>query len=681
VFAKKEGNSMKKHLYRIALCVLACSGSLALAQDYVVNTFNANINGVFNWRGNGLQTYSWSSNDAHNNPSSGSLQVVAPFNGPGDQFVCTCPLQAAQDISGYSALEFDLYWDTNSPTRNDGSYAYFEIGLKNTDSSQQWLPAYNVPATNGGNWVHVSIPMSASGQVDGVCFKMNGGNWGNPTSGTVGFWVDDIKLIKSTTLVLKTFDTGESVTSDPAVFNWWGNGLQTYSWSSNDANNNPSSGSLQVVAPFNGSGDQFVCTIPVAQQVLPSYTNLEFDLYWDTSSPTRNDGSYAYLEIGLKNTDWSQDWLPAYNVPASNGGNWVHVVVPIALSINNAIDGIIFKMNGGNWSNPTSGTVGFWVDNIMLTGPIQALPPSMTVQKAIPGLRIWASQANNSVQRDEVRTVNNDHTWYNSSPRTYSMTLASFPEQSHTNFQAHMFLIPLSAMPSGEGPDNAWEDYHATNIVEVQINNTGDGRATGMFMVKTNAPGSDGNMRTTGTLAIITNSTALGTWSVTFNNNTDVRLTSPSGAYTNFTVPAGAAALFGGGLCVYFGIDPNADADAGQSATFTHLQITGGDPINDTFSGAALDTNTWAVTSMDQVGTAFVPPTGVFWLSWSLPAGTWFLQASPDLRNPSDWYYARQNPGQLVPLTLPSPISRNVVLVTTNDLPSRAKGFFRLINQ
>ena len=680
---------MKKTLCRIALCVLACSGSLALAKDYVVNTFDANIAGVYNWWGNGLQTYSWSANDARSSSSSGSLHVSAPFDGSsGDQFACTCPFPAEQNISGYTAVEFDLYWDTNSPTRDDGNYAYFEIGLRNTDhTTQQWLPAYNVPASNGGRWVHVAIPMAASGQVDGVIFKINGGNWGNPTSGTVGFWVDNIILIKSTTIVLETFDTGDSVTNSPAVWNWWGNGLQTYSWSTNDANNSTSSGSLQVVAPFNGSGDQFVCTIPVAQQVLPSYTNLEFDLYWDTSSPTREDGSYAYLEIGLKNTDWSQDWLPAYNVPASNGGQWVHVVAPITLSINNTIDGVIFKMNGGNWSNPTSGTVGFWVDNIMLTGPIQALPPSMAIQKAIPGLRIWASQPNNTIQRDEVRTVNNDHTWYNSSPqtnsapRTYSMTLASFPGQSHTNFQAHIFLIPLSAMPSDEGPDNAWMDYHATNIVQVQINNTGDGRATGMFMVKTNAPSSDGNMRTTGTLGIITNSTALGTWSVTFNNNTDVRLTDPSGAYTNFTVPADAAALFGGGLCVYFGIDPNNAADVGESATFSHLQITGTDPINDTFSGAALNPNTWAVTSMDQAGTVFVPPTGVFWLRWSLPAGTWFLQANPDLRDPLNWYYAQQNPGQLVPIVLPSPVSQNVVLVTPNDLPSSTKGFFRLINQ
>ena len=346
---------MKKNLYRIALCVLACSGSLALAQDYVVNTFDANINGVFNWWGNGLQTYSWSTKDARNSSSSGSLQVVAPFTGSGDQFVCTCPLPAAQDISGYTALEFDLYWDTSSPTRADGSYAYLETGLKTPSWSQDWLAGHDVPAANGGNWVHVTIPISASGQVDGVIFKINGGNWGNPTSGTVGFWVDNIKLIKSTTLVLNTFDANIT-----GVFNWWGNGLQTYSWATKDANSSANSGSLQVVAPFNGSGDQFVCTIPVAQQVLPSYTNLEFDLYWDTSSPTRGDGSYAYLEIGLKNTDFSQDWLPAYNVPASNGGQWVHVVVPIALSINNAIDGIIFKMNGfTSSSNKTKEDTGF----------------------------------------------------------------------------------------------------------------------------------------------------------------------------------------------------------------------------------------------------------------------------------------------------------------------------------
>jgi hypothetical protein len=47
----------------------------------------------------------------------------------------------------------------------------------------------------------------------------------------------------------------------------------------------------------------------------------------------------------------------------------------------------------------------------------------------------------------------------------------------------------------------------------------------------------------------------------------------------------------------------------------------------------------------------------------------------------SNWYYAQQSPGQLVPIVLPSPVSQNVVLVTPNDLPGGSNGFFRLINQ
>ena len=40
-----------------------------------------------------------------------------------------------------------------------------------------------------------------------------------------------------------------------------------------------------------------------------------------------------------------------------------------------------------------------------------------------------------------------------------------------------------------------------------------------------------------GTLASIGTNTALGTWTVTFNNNTNVTMTVPGGASTNFNIP------------------------------------------------------------------------------------------------------------------------------------------------
>jgi hypothetical protein len=455
--------------------------------------------------------------------------------------------------------------------------------------------------------------------------------------------------------------------------NLWGSAGPTYMLDgSMDASNNPASGSVQMVCSLDGVGDDnFVSKYGFADTNAFAFTNLEFDIYWSAASPQGDwyfGPFYGHLDFGYTTDTGTIDPGQNFNIDLTDAGHWVHEVMPVPVTVNSLVNGIYMKMYCGGYGNPTAGTVTYWVDNVKLTGrkpPLTA--PALTIQKSIPGLRIWASQLNDDYQRDEIVTVNNDHGWYNSTPRTYSLTLASFPDQTHVNFQAHMFLIPLSGMLAGDLPSNAYEDYHASNSVQVAIINAGNGTTTGRFMVKTNASQTDGDMRTVGTLGVVTNAAgALGTWTVTFSDNTHATLTAPGGTSNSFALPEDMT-LFQGPLAVYFGVDPNSTVDTGQSATFSRIQITGTDPINDNMT--SLNSSTWQVISMDLPGTVFVPADSAFWISWLQQSG-FGLVTNASLSTPvSSW----GNIG-LAPTNI---WTQSEVLVSTTNLVSGAKEFFR----
>lgn len=457
--------------------------------------------------------------------------------------------------------------------------------------------------------------------------------------------------------------------------NLWGSAGPTYMLDgSMDASNNPASGSVQMVCSLDGVvGDNFVSKYGFADTNAFAFTNLEFDIFWAANSPTSAwyfGPFYGHLDLFYTTDSGTIDpgQGDSLDIHLTDAGHWMHVIRPVPITVNTLVNGILIKMYCGGYGNPTAGTVTYWVDNIKLTGrkpPVTA--PTLAIEKSVPGMRIWASLIGNDYQRDEIVTVNNDHGWYNSTPRTYSLTLASFPDQTHVNFQAHMFLIPLSGMLAGDLPSNAYEDYHASNIVQVAIINAGNGTTTGRFMVKTNASQTDGDMRTVGTLGVVTNAAgALGTWTVTFSDNTHATLTAPGGTSNSFALPEDMT-LFQGPLAVYFGVDPNSTVDTGQSATFSRIQITGTDPINDNMT--SLNSSTWQVISMDMPGTVFVPADSAFWISWLQESG-FGLVTNASLSTPvSSW----GNIG-LAPTNI---WIKSEVLVSTTNLVTGGKEFFR----
>jgi hypothetical protein len=460
--------------------------------------------------------------------------------------------------------------------------------------------------------------------------------------------------------------------------NLWGDSGPAYTLDgSKDGSNSLASGSVRMDCTLAGTGgDAFVSKYGFADTNAYSFTNLEFDIYWSAASPQGNwyfGPFYGHLDFGYTTDSGTIDPGQSFDIHLADAGHWVHEVLPVPITVNTLVNGIYMKMYCGGYGNPNAGTITYWLDNIKLTGRKPAsTPPILSIEKSIPGLRIWASQIGNDYQREEIVTLNNDHhSWYGNTPKSYSMTITNFPNQTHVNFQAHMFLIPLASMPPGDLPSNGYEDFHASNIVMVAIINAGNGTTTGRFMIKTNASQSDGDMRTVGTLGVVTNAGgALGTWTVTFTDNTHASLTAPSGATTGvFSIPQDVT-LFQEPLAAYFGVDPNSTVDTGQSATFSHIKITGADPIDDTLT--TLDSFTWQVISMDPPGTVFVPTDSAYWISWPLQSG-FGLVTNASLSAPS----ASWGSLGIAPTTI---WTKAQTLISSTNLVPGGKEFFKAFN-
>src|ERR1039457_7153012 len=108
---------MKNHLYRAALCALACSANLAFAQDYIADTYDLTTDGTneaalsYNLWGSADPTYTLDgSMDASNNPGSGSLKMVCALDGVGDDnFVTKYGWFYETNAFAFTNLEFDIF--------------------------------------------------------------------------------------------------------------------------------------------------------------------------------------------------------------------------------------------------------------------------------------------------------------------------------------------------------------------------------------------------------------------------------------------------------------------------------------------------------------------------------------------------------------------------------------------
>jgi hypothetical protein len=427
-------------------------------------------------------------------------------------------------------------------------------------------------------------------------------------------------------------------------------------------------GSLQIFSPFlpnttnetqnvffgtfgNGGGYDF------SQEVnLLNFTNVAFDIYVGTNNQPNTDGNFGQLGVGVITSGYGYEQFNNGEIPipaaASNG--WVHISVPIdhTLAGITTIPGIAFDFNNYAGDYPTN-TFTFWIGNLTM-GYSGAPPPNpiASISKAVPGLTQFAD-SKPSYNRQDLRTDMSgtaDVTWFNHPGASYSFTIAAFPGPSNPNFLAGLNLSP-------ELTNCADLDWTGTNDIWVAMQNNADGTVTAGIAYKTNQPvqnsqfnGPPGqlvNYRNEATG--LTVPSAIGTWSVTFNNNTSITLTAPNGASTNVTIPDYVAAPYNGYVAAVLYSSPQNDANVGQYCTFSAFNITGvGTPVHENLTSGGLTSPFLQTISQNYFYTGNYtnhPPDQVFatsaaniyWLAWTLPDAGFSPVAGTVLGSPGLW--------------------------------------------
>ena len=483
---------------------------------------------------------------------------------------------------------------------------------------------------------------------------------------------------------------------------WWGNNPPVLSWdtsvnaTTSMAPNNPGSGSLKFVVDWSSVQDQYflIHGFDGTQYGntfidLRSYTNLSFDILIDPSSgKTANGTSYGFMEI---------DYLP-YQVPyppvvLSPAGitlpitnNWIHVSLPISSTATGigTISGIGFKMQAWGLSSVLTGVQTYWLDNVIFganTNVIMRPTISLAPVKTPPGLTIVASGGGNDYKRGMIATLDPVYStpyysWVGAGdvPVTYSITITNYPDATHSAFQSEIFLVPNG------GYNDSSIDYSAASVVFLDIQNHADGTASGTFRYKTNTPWANAMFYGSGALAsLICSNGALGTWSMTFLNDTNVTLMAPGGGHTNFFLPDAATiqTLFANPLTAYFGNQQNGAGNAGQSSTYSRVRIAGvtlSPEIDETFPGPVLNPDPgsakWQVVCDIPSDVFVMLPEDKYWVRWTVPDTGFSLQSCATLVGGS-W----ADPG-LTNIVITSSDKR--VLVPASSLPSASAGFFRL---
>jgi len=305
----------------------------------------------------------------------------------------------------------------------------------------------------------------------------------------------------------------------------------------------------------------------------------------------------------------------------------------------------------------------------------------MTIQPAVPGLNLFTGSGTSFYNRENIEASLNNYSWVNASgPVSYSFTITNYPVGTNDAVQCQIFLVPNPGTESG--PD--WNEPNCI-FMDLESDVPNGGGTQWNFRYKTNEPGANSWMYTAasptntgGTLATISNTTAIGTWTVTFNNNTNVTMTIPGGASTNFNIPDDAAGdtvnLFGTGVDLYFGVQAGNAGGCNDHIVATEFKVTGlgAADFDDNFvtDAGVLNTAIWAVNASYTNCVKVVAPGNPYWIQWTEPAPSFVLESTATLENPT-WTRTTNNPVFLAGTNFTQ-------LVSTNDLQPGTSEFFAL---
>jgi len=443
--------------------------------------------------------------------------------------------------------------------------------------------------------------------------------------------------------------------------------------------------------------------------VVGNYT-LEFDMQISPFTPGFNmEISVQGPTGGTFGGDVSRFTVGSPPLPAAGDG-YIHVTLPLS----NSVAG-----NGGTPLNPTDATfrIAFGalafpanigdgatpetidVDNIVITmntNPPAIPPPTLNIIKAKPGLRIFEQNSGATYNQEGFGTVDNNQSWLGSTPAaptTYKISIASFPPTPNTAL--HMQFVPSTTI-------NPFVVYASENAMDWTIRRDTSGFFSQSVAWKTGSPNNGGlpNVALSNADGTNTSTTGVGTWTLTFTNDTDGTLISPDGTTNGFSLPPEMVALFANPVEILFGTTPGSPAGYGEYLDISRITITNSVQVDDDdfTKDDTLNTGLWNPSfSLDSAnannaGSVFLVSTNTpYWVTWTVPDDTFVLATKATLKG-SDWFtpnyygaaYGVQN---TIPTKMGTTLKWTLIpsgaLPTLDGLPGgpvSPTGFFRLQN-
>jgi hypothetical protein len=494
------------------------------------------------------------------------------------------------------------------------------------------------------------------------------GNTTDFTGGSVASWIDWYGLIGG----------NAAMTNDPTM---------TPSGNTNEF------GSLYISLPFTNVGNQqtifgtfdnaygYDKTVVMPLNIV---TQLAFDIHVQPGSPTNSSGNFGTITMALIDPNTSgadYGYFTGITIPGSATNGWVHLVDSNTVSdivtmegnnISQTIGpGFDYNSYGGYPTNPIT----FWIGNVAVVTaalpPPPPPPPTVSISPTMLGLNLFTGNSS-LYNRESLETVNANYSWVGATgPVSYSFTITNYSVGSNDAVQTQIFLVP------NPGTESA-PDYTEPNLVFMDMESTTTGASVN-FRYKTNEPNGNTMVYGVGTLASIATNTAIGTWTLTFNNNTNVTMTIPGGASTNFSIPdstGATTALFASGVELYFGVQAGNAGGTSDHIVASDFTVTGlgSADFNDNFVADAgtLNTSLWETNAAFPPCVELVGPADPYRIQWTSPAIGYVLDTTAVLSDDSDWTAVTNNPSFVAG-------TNYTQLVSTNDLQPGKDAFFAVI--
>jgi hypothetical protein len=620
--------------------LIACG--VGRADDVIVSQFN-DASGLAGWRFDyggvtNLITFA-PTQDANNSPTSGAMRVTFGFNAAAlhpsgnNKGAVTIDLSSALDGSEYLTMEMDLKIETGSAADGGGNSGYFQMVIRNT-GNYSFNSQFGANVSTNSGWRHISVPPAgARNDIRAITLELYGGAG---LTGPLTLYVDNVKFTKPalvTDIFVSRFDTASSRTG--WRFDYGGVTNLLVFDSSQDASNNPASGSLKTIFGFDlalGGNNTGAITYDLPSPLSgPDYLSMEMDVKVAAGSAADGSGDSGVFQMVLRTGEFYDfDSQLSTNLRISDG--WRHLRVAPPTGLLNDIRAITLELAGNvGLASPVT----FYIDNLKFTKSAAPTPgPTLAVERPVRGLNLVP--ASGQYERQNIATVNSSGLgWIGvSEPVTYAVTIHRHPDASHSGFQTHLFLVA-----GAPGNDTA-PDYSQPNVVFLDIQSRAGGTAAAAFRYKVNETNGNVFLYGAGTLGAVTNPTPAGTWTLTFTQDTNATVTAPGGDTRTFTLPTAAAALFADPLTVYVGAQANTAANMGQTVVLSRFRLARGTAtvIDDGFlADANLDTATWRVVAGTAAGVQLVGPDAAFWLNWTTPDSGFILQNTSSVADPFSW--------------------------------------------